>query len=64
RGGKVFPGGLSAEKPSKTARAGLCFAVSRVYRNIKRGRYAQRVTQSAAVYFTAVLEYLVAEILE
>ncbi|XP_009501274.1 histone H2A-beta, sperm [Phalacrocorax carbo] len=44
--------------------AGLQFPVGRVYRFLKRGNYADRISPGAAIYLAAVLEYLTAEILE
>ncbi|KAJ3288790.1 Histone H2AX [Borealophlyctis nickersoniae] len=49
---------------SRAAKAGLQFPVGRVHRYLKRGRYAERIGSGAPIYLTAVLEYLVAEILE
>ena len=49
---------------SKSAKAGLSFPVGRIARLLKHGRYAQRVGLGAPVYLAAVLEYLVAELLE
>ncbi len=49
---------------SKSAKAGLQFPVGRIGRFLKNGRYAKRVGAGAPVYMAAVLEYLVAEILE
>ncbi|GAA5867687.1 hypothetical protein JCM1840_006657 [Sporobolomyces johnsonii] len=49
---------------SMAAKAGLQFPVSRVRKYLKAGRYAQRIGQGAPVYLAAVLEYLVAELLE
>ncbi len=49
---------------SKSAKAGLQFPVGRIGRFLKNGRYAKRVGSGAPVYMAAVLEYLVAEILE
>ncbi|MCP9260989.1 Histone H2A [Dirofilaria immitis] len=48
-------GGGKSKKISKSARAGLLFP---------KGRYARRISQSAAVYLSAVIEYLSAEMLE
>ncbi|RVX20509.1 Histone H2AX [Vitis vinifera] len=45
-------------------RAGLQFPVSRISRSIKDGNYAERVSRTAPVYLSAVLEYLSAEVLE
>lgn len=49
---------------AKSKKAGLQFPVGRVSRYLKTGRYAKRVRVRAAVFLTAVLEYLVAEVLE
>ena len=49
---------------SKSSKAGLQFPVGRIGRFLKNGRYAKRVGSGAPVYLAAVLEYLVAEILE
>ncbi|NXC79536.1 H2AL protein, partial [Cercotrichas coryphoeus] len=54
----------SAPKRSRSARAGLQFPVGRVARHLRRGKYADRIGSGAAIYLAAVLEYLVAEILE
>ena len=45
-------------------KAGLIFPAGRIAAQLRRGRYAARVSTSAAVYQAAVLEYVVAEILE
>jgi len=50
--------------PSKATRAGLVMNVSRVHNKLKEGRYAKNVRVEAAVYTAAVLEYVVAEVLE
>ncbi|NXR77674.1 H2AX protein, partial [Pycnonotus jocosus] len=54
----------SASKKSKSARAGLQFPVGRIYRLLRRGKYAHRIGSAAAIYLAAVLEYMVAEVLE
>ena len=53
-----------ASGKSRSAKAGLQFPVGRIARHLKKGRYASRVGAGAPVYLAAVLEYLVAEILE
>ena len=57
-------GKTASKQTSRSARAGLCFPVGRIARLLKKGRYSQRVGVGASVYTAAVLEYLVAEILE
>ena len=49
---------------SRSARAGLQFPVGRIARYLKKGSYATRVGGGAPVYLAAVLEYIVAEVLE
>merc|ERR1719147_129551 len=49
---------------SKSSRAGLQFPVSRIGRYLKKGNYAKLLGAGAPVYLAAVMEYLVAEILE
>ena len=51
-------------RQSKSQRAGLVFPVGRITRYLRKGRYAERLKPTAAVYQTAVLEYLTAEVLE
>ncbi|EER09215.1 histone H2A.1, putative [Perkinsus marinus ATCC 50983] len=66
--GKSGRGGKSGKKPAgsktRSAKAGLQFPVGRIARYLKKGRYAKRIGSGAPVYLAAVLEYLVAEILE
>ena len=57
-------GKTAAKQTSRSAKAGLCFPVGRLARMLKNGRYSERVGVGASVYMAAVLEYLVAEILE
>jgi histone H2A len=57
--------GKSVKKQvSRSQKAGLQFPVGRLARHLKEGRYAQRIGAGAPVYMAAVLEYLVAEVLE
>eukprot|EP01089_Gocevia_fonbrunei_P017575 TRINITY_DN574_c0_g2_i3.p1 TRINITY_DN574_c0_g2~~TRINITY_DN574_c0_g2_i3.p1 ORF type:complete len:147 (-),score=40.56 TRINITY_DN574_c0_g2_i3:97-537(-) len=53
-----------SESQTRSYRAGLQFPVGRIHRHLRNGRYAARVGAGAPVYLAAVLEYLVAEILE
>ncbi|XP_070826492.1 histone H2A-like [Chaetodon trifascialis] len=62
RGKKAAPKPKSAV--SRSARAGISFPVGRIHRLLRKGHYAERVGTGAAVYLSAVLEYLSAEILE
>ena len=49
---------------STSSKVGLIFPVGRVGSLLRGGRYAKRVGVSAAVYLTAVLEYLTGELLD
>ncbi|KAJ3337618.1 imidazoleglycerol-phosphate dehydratase [Gonapodya sp. JEL0774] len=64
--GKAGKAGKVSDSKSKSrsAKAGLQFPVGRIHRLLRKGNYAQRVGAGAPVYLAAVLEYLVAEILE
>ncbi|CAF3036400.1 unnamed protein product [Rotaria sp. Silwood2] len=56
-----------AKRPrlSRSTRAGIIFPVSRVHRQLKSMPTAtKRITQGASIYLSAVIEYLVAELLE
>ncbi|KAH6680088.1 histone H2A.Z [Plectosphaerella plurivora] len=68
-GGKTSGGKAAADAPKKqqshSARAGLQFPCGRVKRFLKSNTQGKmRVGAKAAVYTTAVLEYLTAEVLE
>ena len=59
--------GKAAERQavrSRSGKAGIQFPVGRIGRFLKEGRYASRVGSGAPIYLAAVLEYVVAEILE
>lgn len=62
RGKKTVPKPKSAV--SRSLRAGITFPVGRIHRLLKKGNYAERIGNGSAVYLSAVLEYLCAEILE
>lgn len=62
RGKKAAPKPKSSV--SRSSRAGITFPVGRIHRLLKKGNFAQRVGNGAAVYLAAILEYLCAEILE
>lgn len=52
------------EHGKRAARAGLQFPVGRIHSRLKKGGHADRISQTAPVYLAAVLEYVVAEVLE
>ena len=62
--GKGARGKKAMVKKSRSAKAGLTFPVARLGSMLKKGRYTKRVGAGAPVYMAAVLEYLVAELLE
>jgi histone H2A len=69
KGGKGGKGGkapTSKKAPqSRSSKAGLQFPVGRIHRFLKTSvQQSQRVGASAAVYTSAILEYLTAEVLE
>ena len=49
---------------SKSSKAGLQFPVSRIHRYLRQGQHADRIGKGSSIYLAAVLEYLVAEVLE
>lgn len=60
-------GGVSKGKSlsmTRSKRAGLTFPVGRLHRYIKNAKVADRISAAAPVFTAAVLEYLVAELLE
>ena len=62
--GRGKGGKLKEKKTSRSVKAGLSFPVSRIHRFLKKGNYANHIGAGSAVYLTAVLKYLAAEILE
>ncbi|KAJ7830585.1 histone 2A [Mycena leptocephala] len=64
KSGKPAGTGEPSKSQTRSSKAGLQFPVGRMHRLLKKGNYAQRVGAGAPVYLAAVLEYLVAEILE
>lgn len=55
---------MRAKAYSRSSKAGLQFPVGRIHRKMKAHMVQGRIGATAAVYVTAVLEYLSAEILE
>ena len=64
KGTKASRGKKAGVSKTRSAKAGLTFPVGRIGRFMKKGRYAKRIAAGAPVYMAAVLEYLVAELLE
>jgi histone H2A len=55
---------VKSKRQTKTSRAGLQFPVGRILRKMHGENLAKRVGPKSAVYIAAVLEFLVAEIIE
>ncbi|EAL48582.1 histone h2a putative [Entamoeba histolytica] len=51
-------------KNTLSKKSGLQFPVARIHAALKKGRYGEHINKMASVYLTAVIEYLVAEVLE
>lgn len=49
---------------SRSSKAGITFPVGRIHRRLREGRYAERIGSGAPIFMAAVLEYIVAEVLE
>jgi histone H2A len=66
--GKPFAGGHGRKKGDKvvstTAKAGLILPVGRIRRYIKNARWSEYLSKTTPVYMTAVIEYLLAEVLQ
>ncbi|RIA96999.1 histone 2A [Glomus cerebriforme] len=56
--------GAKKKPVSRSAKAGLQFPVGRIHRYLRKGNYAPRINSGTPVYLAAVIEYLMAEILE
>ena len=50
--------------PPRPRRAGLAFPVSRIARYMKQGKFSPRIGGTAPIYLTAVLEHMVAEVMD
>ena len=53
-----------SKKNTLSKKSGLQFPVARIHAALKKGRYGDHINKMASVYMTAVIEYLVAEVLE
>ena len=49
---------------SRSDRAGIEFGVGRCASKLRKGLYAERISEEAAVTIAAVLEYIIAELIE
>lgn len=55
---------LDKKKCRRSSKAGLVFPVGRIARYLKEGGYSKRIGGLAPVYMAAILEYLIAEVIE
>lgn len=53
-----------AASGTRSSRAGLLFPVGRIHAQLKKGRFAARLSNTAPIFLAAILEYVVAEVLE
>ena len=49
---------------SSSVKAGVVFPVGRIASQLKKGMFARRIGGSAAAYLAAVMEYIMAEVIE
>mmetsp|Transcript_9135 Transcript_9135/g.20920 ORF Transcript_9135/g.20920 Transcript_9135/m.20920 type:complete len:201 (-) Transcript_9135:106-708(-) len=61
---KVTKGDHEKKQMAMQTRAGLQFPVYRFAKALRKGGYAKRLAPGGAIYLTAVIEYVTAEILE
>ena len=54
----------STKSTSQSKKAGLVFPVGKIGTALRKGRYAPRVSKSAAVFAASTLEFLTSEVLE
>ncbi|XP_037806185.1 histone H2A-beta, sperm-like [Lucilia sericata] len=54
----------STVRKSRSKKANLKFPVARIHRYLRKGRYAERIGETAPVFLCAVLEYLTSEVIE
>lgn len=65
--GKIIAAKISARKKApvrRSQRAGITFPIGRVYTQMKKGKFAARVSGGAPVYLASVLEYLAKELMD
>ena len=53
-----------AKNVPRQDRAGITFGVGRTASAMRKGKYADRISPGSAIFMAAVLEYVVAEVLE